>query len=68
MMDVQQLINKYTEQMTALFNVNVTLTVNENGTITRAKAKGVKPMTLTVQELEAQVNKMNATLLKLLAI
>lgn len=65
---MQDLIQQYQSHMTALFNVRVTLTLNPDGTVTRAKAKGVKEMTLTPSELQAHVEKMTAQLRKLLAL
>lgn len=66
--DLQTLCDKYVSCMIALFNVKVTMTINEDGTVTREKAKGVKPLTLTVSELETHIAKMTATTMKLLAI
>ena len=68
MTDINALADRYAQLMTSVFNLKVTLTVNADGTVTRVKSKGVKPMTLTSTELAAHIAKMDATLLKLLAL
>ena len=67
-MTVADLAEKYASCLTALINVRVTMTINDDGTVTREKAKGIKQMTLTVPELESHIEKMTAQIRNLLAM